>query len=351
MSISCIAFYASICLAIQVNSIVGVAANMPVVFNPPLTFSIDCVVSCPTLSAPSFTDETRVWGMAGPGCRTSTDRGETWANCAGAPAIAFTSASSIAEASDGSIVMGGRPTGDVPNSCAIYRSTDVGASWATVYTGANFCTFVGGEADANHMTCLASGECVFIFRNTASSLGTVLRSVDNGATWATEFTTAGAVGNIHTIVYDGTAGGAYGNAGSTYMRYTGGGWSTTSLAAGYQCWGSMIQNGQPYTTCQNLSQVAALDGITGLVDRVFTIANPFLFSNLGILSYGYSNQVIYVYTSTPVGGQVSISLDNGASFVVLLSTAQNVRGGTSYRHPVNGCVYFHVTSSRIVGFC
>lgn len=74
--------------------------------------------------------------------------------------------------------------------------------------------------------------------------------------------------------------------------------------------------------------------------------------SVGILSANYRDSVLYALGVTSTGNTLYASLDNGVSFVPILNfTAIGTRGGTSFVHPVNNCVYFSRTNSRVIGIC
>lgn len=342
--------------ASSVNQVTGLAASGPPALNIPLAFSINCNNSnCPNTVSPSYTDEDRVWGATAV-CRTSIDRGSTWANCAGAVPVTFTSTIMVAEASDGSVIVLGRPSGDSPASCTVYRSTDVGLTWSLVHSGPNACSFVGGEADGQHLWCTSTGNCTAIFRNGGTSVGTIYTSTNNGLTWST--TVTAVINSVQTSTLDlatGNNGGGYGiTSVSPQLRLVGGAWSTVTQATGYDCWGSWIFGSQPYALCQNGTQYVALDGVTGSIDRVITFPDTLIFSLTGSQIVNLSGDILYAMTPTlsTATNNFMVSLDNGASWVTLFTaTSISRRGGGAFVHPVNGCVYFFRTLSRVVGIC
>lgn len=339
--------FASVSSAV-VSNIAGINVSGPKP-NYPLTISIECTLNCPTIFAPSYTDEERLWGGTTV-CRTSIDRGVTWADCAGALPVTFGSIVQVAETAQGAIVVAGRPFADAPASCVIYRSSDSGATWTLVHSGANQCSFAGGDADANHMWCAADGTCALIFRS-AGGLGLILTSTDDGLTWGLT-NTGGLGGIIQTAVYDGSSGGGYSVGGVTGLRFSSGSWSNVTLAAGYDCWGSFIQTGQSWVTCHNATQAAILDGLTGLVSQVISLSGASLLAGTGILSTNFNDQALYVVAAGGIGNLLYVSIDGGSTFVQIYAfTSVGVRGGTAFVHPANNCVYFGRTNSRIIGVC
>ena len=91
-------------------------------------------------------------------------------------------------------------TYDGGGSPQLYKSTDHGVSWTSLYPGPGF----SDELDTRGQYGLAYDSVSgYIFAGTGRN-GFVLRSTDDGATWLPEMQNIADLNEVHTIYYDGT---------------------------------------------------------------------------------------------------------------------------------------------------
>jgi photosystem II stability/assembly factor-like uncharacterized protein len=108
----------------------------------------------------------------------STDNGQSWSQVLSLPPNC--ESSSIAEDSNGNLFMGVYTTGDSTSNARIYRSTDGGLNWVSVYY----------DSSARHVHCVTVDESNnYIYASIGDlvspwNIAYVLRSTDGGNTWS-----------------------------------------------------------------------------------------------------------------------------------------------------------------------
>jgi hypothetical protein len=366
-----------ISLLIAVISLIGISASEAIIvkqvgatgqcdtalsgcFSIPLVPTTLCTVSCAVEISPSFTVATRFWGStrAVGTCRESINGGVTWAACASQP---FTTGNRefYAEASDGSVIAVGTPTG--PNTCTIRRSTNLGVNWTTVFSVVQQCT--SGVNEGQRLFCLNDGICEFLGSDGSSAQ--VFRSSDNGVNWTAGETAVAANCGIVGATWNGslgimpsqTPGCGGGGIARTYVA-SGDAWAQSSTWNGTQgdCWGKLILNSVPYAVCQGSG--ATPDGrytlrtSAGVNFLSMTLPNALItgIDNGGVAIAPFANTIyIMAQTNTATMG-TWVSRDSGVTFTQLTSFGgggAGVRGGDAFF--ANGCVYFSVGLTSMFG--
>jgi hypothetical protein len=350
-----------------VNKIVGLNADCGNACQPiPLNVTVLCNdVSCPLLTAPSFTDEQRFWGSSGSTCKTSINGGITWLNC---PTQPFSSGGTeyYAGTADGAVIGVARLS--FPNEISIKRSVDNGVTWNTVYEDA---TNLLSGGSTSKVRCFLDGYCFVVDRDVASFRFFVLESTDNGQTWSVAFTKnnndppginngdlrAVQIKNFidHTVVA--SPSNSYNNITRGMMK-TNNVWNVTSLlgSGAVTCWGSFVFNNTPYGMCYD-TQRRIVNLTTGLVEKSPTFDPP-IYSGSGAeqggMSYGYNSTTIYSLQQVVIGGftntGVYVSKDSGSSFVKIFNVNTNgLREADFWKHPINGCLYWSGGFSIVFG--
>jgi len=329
----------------------------------PATFSAVCTSGCPEIIQPSFTDVNRMWGRTGTGvgsCTTSTNGGSTWAGCTTQAFIGgtFQGQEMYMGTADGSVVV---ISYDTTPTCYIRKSTDNGTSWSTKFTFADRCS--GAFYESASGWCLADGRCEFqSYHSSAnpSAIYVIYRSSDNGETWTrgdiatdTSNRPVGSIwdGNIGIMALTQTTitGGAYSSPGADT-------WSKGASAASSfgNCWGAVILSSVPYGMCSN-GTVYTLRDRTGTLFKTPTFSPTPLFNvDSGGVSYAYDNNTIYTLVTSSGGATgLYVSRSAGTSFTLIASVNPgSLRGGTMWKHPINGCVYWVAgTAIRIGKVC
>jgi hypothetical protein len=326
----------------------------------PLTLTTLCTVACPAQTSPSFTDSLRFWGALNTvtvgACVSSTDGGLTWPACASQPFVAG-NREFYAGASDGSVIAVGTPGG----TCTIRRSTNLGVSWATVFTVVQACT--SGNLEGQRLRCVTSGACEFIANNNTDSQ--VIRSSDNGQSW-----TAGEVGLLNApnvgMAWDGSVGiSASENPG------VGGGFivrafsaiadvwaqSTNTWSTQGDCWGSFVYNATtPRVICQGAGAVpnalySVRDTTGGLVASLTLPGANTTSIDIGGVGIAPFTNTFYIFAMPTVGGiTVWLSRDNFVTFASLGTFGgggAGIRGGNTFYS--GGCVYLTAGTTPMFG--
>jgi hypothetical protein len=316
-----------------------------------LTVSMLCNQSslCPTMSAPSFTNSQRFWGMTVAGdCKTTVDGGTTWAGCTTATPAATRF---IAGAADGSVIAVALSAG----VCSFYKSTDNGLTWPLVHTTGTTCN--GGSGAFSQIKCLTTGTCIYPTNDALLTTCNLFQSNNSGGTWSLATTSAcGDVTNFAVVgtYYNGTFGVLLNNiqaASQTQwitlnnLTWTASAvWPTTQRCTGgvaayggslhVLCLQTDLSGYRIYTSNGALEQPIVLPGVA------LSAGQGALFASAGAALY-----VVATYQPTPtdiphVG--VWASRDSGVTFTFLAASSgagsAQVQSGDIYVH--NGCVYF-----------
>jgi len=338
---------------VTIKKIVGTASScdesegcLPV----PLVLTGLCTVTCPLLSAPSYTDSLRFWGTggtAGTGCRTSTDGGATWGACTTNPFTPGTK-EHYAGTVDGGVIAVSQVVGD----CVIRKSVDNAASWTTVFTF-TVATGCGGPISAGtFLKCLANGECHMLVTGPGTGCN-ILESTENGniGTWLNVLTDVSCFAATPTgYSYDGTDGIMTQSGASTlsgWFTFTGGiGWTSSAVWPGTvgQCWGSVILSGVPRAICYNTGDANyTLRDVDGVVVTNLVLPNAVLLvsnGGLGMSIAGTSLLYVVATSSNPSAIGVWASRDAGVSFgrIGTIGPSVVIREGDIFF--ANGCIYF-----------
>ena len=350
--------------AATVKSIVGVNSDVTGFVPIPSVFSSLCVAGCPQGMMPSFTDPLRLWGRTGTSvgsCTTSVDGGSTWAACTTQPFVGGTyqGREMYMGTADGSVVV---ITFDTTPTCEIKKSIDNGASWQTKFTFADRCG--GPFFEGVSGWCLVDGRCEFqSWHSSATAVYAVFRSSNNGETWARGDTATDTGNQPAGSVWDGSIGmmplTQTTVTGGAYSSPAGDAWSkgASAFTSFGDCWGAVILSNVPYAMCAN-GTVYTLRDRTGTTFKTPTFSpNPLFNVDSGGVSFAYSNSVIYTLVTLTGAGHMGlyISQDAGSSFAFVADVATNgLRGGTMWKHPLNGCIYWDVTgggSSKVGKAC
>lgn len=227
------------------------------------------LLDCPQYFAPDWAgSDSRFFGITNrtnpPRCVQSTDGGVIWSLCPTNPFSVAGGGAFLTVASNGALVVAGDQGAD---NCIIRRSTDYGATWATVFTDTTATATCGVSFSAptpSVLRCASTNAyCVMIGRTTGTFDLIPYFSTDNGATW-----TKGAAFNIVTgneqvtvaVEDNGTLGSlarfqvTY--AVQTFARKTGNVFVATGIVptppgagTNTRCTGSMIFNGDESIVC------------------------------------------------------------------------------------------------------
>jgi len=327
----------------------------------PLTVTILCTTSCPRIMAPTWSIPTRFWGSvlgASPNCVTSSDSGVTWAGCTTQPFSSGTK-EHYAGTADGAVVA----VAQVGGNCVVKRSTDLGTTWPTVFTYAvtNGC---GGSLLGDFfLKCLPTGDCVMPFINPGTQVLHGLRSTDNGQTWASQTTVAGAVcGGTAGTAYDGTNGiqaltaTAPGTCKAPFTE-TAPPWALSVAWPDVgDCWGSVIYNSLPRAICfKTATGNYQMISRTGALVANLTLPSALLAIDVGgpSVSIGTNNLYLMATKSVPSGPApigIWISQDNLATFTLLATTGVSVnamKDGSFFS--AQGCLWFSAGTTPLVG--
>lgn len=313
----------------------------------PLTGTLLCASGsgCPLRSAPSWTDSTRFWGTTGNAanlCRTSTDGGVTWANCASNPAT-ITGNGFYAGASDGSVLATGT-TG--AGFCTIERSINNAASWSTVYTTATKRGCNGPASSSSLLKCLPTGgACVLVVFDASTGTYRTFATTDNGQTWDDTQVSGATTNRSQTaLVFDGTLGIEtilLSVADTSAWNTTTGVWSL-SAAWGIigDCFGALIFQGTAQGVCYISGETYRRVTSAGALVQNMTIPGVLQLIDTGAIALGYDASTIYVVSSlAPSGVGVWVSRNAGVSFSKIFSVLNGATMSAGDIYIANGCLY------------
>lgn len=176
----------------------------------PTTFTVLCNQfvgsNCPKKFHPSWVDTNRYWGATDNNCVTSLDGGVTWGLCAVQPFGA--TSTEIASSANGNVIA----VSSVAGVCTIKLSVNNGASWTTQFTDANQC--LPSPSSSLTLRCqpddLFSGQCDYVFVSVGVGVR-AYRSLDNGVSWTQTFVANVVAQAINGMAFDGTLGMAGGS--------------------------------------------------------------------------------------------------------------------------------------------
>jgi hypothetical protein len=316
-----------------------------------------CTANCSRIIAPSFTDANRMWGNNGNACRTSTDGGQTWANCTTSDPVGSGGLEWIAGASDGSLIVvgrGGGAGGGTANDCIAKRSTNNGVTFGSAIIIATGDPCGGAVTGGNNLICIEDGECALVFVEIGTGIPKVYESLDNGQTWSHLLTTVSSTVPFQSFTYTGIDGygiAATSQSGFPNIYYTGASWAVTAnIPATYAtCRGTFVMGTESYYGCiKNTSADRTILNNANVVLSTFRM--PEEYSGVGQVSpmyYSPSTGVIYAagivdktVGNLPIG--IWVSRDSAATWYKLYegSTLANGAGfGSIWKHPLNGCLY------------
>jgi hypothetical protein len=322
----------------------------------PLTFSAVCTVSCPQVIMPSFTDANRMWGRTSTGvgsCTTSIDGGATWNACATQPFVGgvWQGREMYMGTADGGVVV---LSFESTPTCQIRKSTDNAVTWQTKFTDSGANTRCAGTLfESATGWCLADGRCEFqSYHSSNVPAYRVYRSTDNGENWTKGSDTGvDTTNNPAGSIWDGSVGMMALTqttiSGAPYSSPTGDTWSEgTATATSYgDCWGQVILSSTAYSVCAD-NTVYTLRNRLGTLFKTPTFpATPVMVFSVdsGGVSYAYDSSTIYTLVSlvSPAHTGLYVSRNAGTSYTFLADVSTTgVRGGTMWKHPLNGCVYW-----------
>ena len=309
-----------------VMKVVGANSYGPIP-EPILTPSIICTgATCPAFMHPELINSNGWIGGTSATCKYSSDDAVTWAACASLPA-GFGGGNIYGWATTSTGAWLG--VASIGENCNVARSTDRGVNWTIVYNAAPTCSMHTTNTGSN-IRCVSSGSCI-LARDNGSQLN-LFRSTDDGLTWGTLYTDATQIGIITGLQFDGTNGFDIGIGGGggrvknfTYTITGESGW--VAPIAGFT-WtdGNMCAKGinhsvlGPAVYCGLLSPKRFVNAATGAVTNI-TLSNGVLTSKETAFSLGTG--IYIVGTSTSVMGACSgggnktsvwVSMDNAVTF-------------------------------------
>jgi len=315
-------------------------------FTIPLQGTILCGpgATCPTQAAPSFTNSNRFWGGGGSSCRTSSDGGTTWANCATQP-LSSGGQEQYAGSSDGGVIA----IGDLAGTCTIKKSTDNASNWSTVYSSVT-AGCGGALTGGSKLKCLSDGRCDFVFVNGSTFLPNVLHSDNDGNTWGLTVNGGTVTSSYLSMAWDGTAGIVTANTFRS-EKYTSGVWSegAAAFAGCGTISGSVVYNGVGYGLCKDpgTNEIFRIMTADGALFKNITLTG-IIQSGIPALAYSVGTDILYVMapmnTAPSATVAVFVSRDNGVSFGKIFESPQSINSMTN-RGDVffaNGCIYWSV---------
>ena len=333
--------------AVSVQSVIGSSIacdpNLSGCQPFPSQVSILCVSNCPIRTSFAWTNSSRFWGTDGitGGCATSIDGGTTWGLCTTQP-YAAAGRELYAGTADGSVIA---VEGVNPVLCTIKRSINNGTSWSTVFTTATNCGSTTG-LEGQWLYCLSDGRCELSSAQTGTAM--IYRSSDNGQNWSIGETAS--IGNCSSVgsVWNGSVGinpseqtgCGGGNIAKAYVA-VGDTWTASIVWTGAQgnCWGPVIYNGSGRVVCANGTTYAMYNGDGSLVSNI-TLPGTDPTIDTGGPAYSIGTNTLYVLATKSVGGLgIYASRNNLTSFTLISSYAPvGIRGGNMFG--ANGCIYF-----------
>lgn len=163
--------------------------------------------TCPRRVGTDKVVSTRLWGSNGSQCIVNTTSGTgAWSLCTAQPPD--TGELAVTGAPDGSVIAA-RNAGGGSTNCRIYRSTDAGVSWITVFTAPASTICVsdagGGASFAGTWVRCVGTQCVVPGVRTGVRVDSYVSS-DSGATWSTQLSSASTISRHSNIFWNGAQG-------------------------------------------------------------------------------------------------------------------------------------------------
>jgi hypothetical protein len=319
----------------------------------PVSFSVLCNqfvvgVSCPKTFHPSWVSGTRLWGSnLVDGCVTSVDAGVNWAPCTTQPFAG--TAVQIASSTNGNVIA----VSTVAGVCTIELSINNGASWTSQFTDANTC-LPPASASLLVRCQQTGGQCDYVFVQSGTRTRTY-RSTDNGVSWVQTNVASGLITTATGMVFDGTKGIAGGviNAGQVATVALGGAWNIGGVG-----WPAAANNYGTSTPSNwdslGASVEFAFDGgvtfqykqlsVDGVVLKSFVPTNSQIVGFPTIDCFQYNSLIDYCVGLNTTGGQSFwISTDDLASTIQLGSNA--ALGGLGTIYSLGGAIYISVAGT------